>query len=710
MTPSPTARTADGAAPTNRALASRVLTSRRLLWLGAIAAATMVVGAVLTAWTMYLRTLEEQSALLRNVAMLTAEQTARGLEQVDLLLRTGAEDVARARAAGLALDSREIGESLRDLASTSPQVAGMVLFDAGNRIVRSTLVQNAPPAALANRQFVAAHANGPSGRLVIGAPLADAIPVGAAIPVSRRIDDVRGEIQGVLVAAVVGGYFEGLYRAVELGRTARIAMVRDDGVMLAGRGEVETGPGERVAAATQWRKALDGRRTASLAEESADAPARLTGLAAVPGFPIVVGVAVDRAEATAPWRTRAGLIVAGSLAAAMMVLFASQRLATEIRAGESLQARVAEGEQRVEAIVQSAMDAIITCDDAQNIVLFNGAAEKVFGVTAAEIVGQPLARLIPDRYRGVHERHVTQFGEHGQTTRRMGGTTVLHGLRANGEEFPIDASISQVMLGGRRYYTVILRDVTARMAAEQEIARGVRERAELARAAQEALEEERRRVARELHDELGQGLTAIKMDLLEARALLGPEDVELMKRCDIIRGLVDDTVAATRRIASDLRPLMLDDLGLGAAVDWLLQGFAKRTGVAVSVRVEDAVAEIGEPAASAVFRIIQESVTNIARHAGAAHVDVRVVQDDGFVSLRVQDDGRGIDAADQEKRGSFGLRGIRERARLLGGSASIERGPEGGTIVTARIPLEIAAISPDAPLGPGAIATTGATA
>lgn len=677
---------------------NRVLTSRRLQWFGAIAAATMIAGAVVTAWLMYVRTLDEQGAQLRNVALLIAEQSARALDQADLLLRNGAEEVQRARAAGLPLDSREIAEALRDLASTTPQAAGMVLFDPGNRIVLSTLAQKGPPVELANRQFVSAHAAAPAGRMLIGEPVTGLTTQGVALPLSRRIDDPRGGgIAGVLVCAVVGNYFEGLFGAIELGRSARILMTREDGVLLAGRGAREFAPGIRVPHAVAWRNALAGARGTSVVDEAPDAPVRLTGLASVPGMAASVAVSLDRDEALAPWRTRAGLIVAGSLLAAMLVMFASQRLASEIRAGESLQARVAEGEARVEAIVQSAMDAIITCDDAQQIVLFNGAAEKVFGVTAAEVLGQPLSRLIPERYRAAHGAHVTRFGDHGQTTRRMGGLTVLHGLRASGEEFPIDASISQVTLGGRRYYTVILRDVTARLEAEQEIARGVRERAELARAAQEALEEERRRVARELHDELGQGLTAIKMDLLEARALVPPDDSELLRRCDVIRGLVDDTVAATRRIASDLRPLMLDDLGLGAAVDWLLQGFAKRTGVTVSVQVEDAVAEIGEPAASAVFRIIQESMTNIARHANASHVDVRVRQDDGFVTLRVQDDGRGIAPEDQAKRGSFGLRGMRERARLLGGSASVERAPDGGTIVTARIPLETTAVASDAP-------------
>ena len=347
--------------------------------------------------------------------------------------------------------------------------------------------------------------------------------------------------------------------------------------------------------------------------------------------------------------------------------------------------RSSEGQLR--GIVQSAMDAIITVDDAHRIVLFNHAAELAFGYPAATMIGEALDRLIPERYRGVHGEHMRTFGATGMTTRQMGGKLALFGLRANGEEFPIDASISQTATDGRKLYTVILRDVSERKKADAEVARAHRELRELSRAANEALEEERRRVARELHDELGQQLSAMRMDLEGLKRSLPTERPDLIDRCEKVCALLDMTVASTRRISSDLRPLMLDDLGLGAAIDWLAKNLARRSGIAIDVEIDESLAEVQEPLASTIFRIVQESLTNVARHAAASHALVRVEGDLSFAHIIVTDNGKGITVEDQRKRTSFGLRGIRERAGLLGGEASIGHAPGGGTVVRVRLPL-----------------------
>jgi PAS domain S-box-containing protein len=334
-------------------------------------------------------------------------------------------------------------------------------------------------------------------------------------------------------------------------------------------------------------------------------------------------------------------------------------------------------------ILESAMDAIITVDDEHRIVLFNAAAEQVFGVPQAEALGSPLDRFIPQRYRAAHDQHMKTFAETGISSRRMGHLRIVAGLRADGEEFPIDASISQITERGKHFFTVILRDVTERVRAERALRDSREEIKEMALAANSVREQEKSRIARELHDELGQALTALKIDVVWMKQNLSAPKSELAGKLTEMQGLVDGTVAATRRISSDLRPLILDDLGLAAAAEWLVQNFTRRTGVACELAIAPDV-EIGEPHATGVFRVLQETLTNIARHAEATQVEVNLGREDGRLVLHVQDNGRGFDAG-AHKQGSFGLMGIRERAALLEGEVVIQSTPGKGTLVELRL-------------------------
>lgn len=342
-----------------------------------------------------------------------------------------------------------------------------------------------------------------------------------------------------------------------------------------------------------------------------------------------------------------------------------------------------EASLQLEGIVQAAMDAIVTVDENQRIVQFNAAAARMFGVPEHVARGAPLDRFIPPHYRTSHRNQIKRFGETGVSTRHMGGRTV-YGLRANGEEFPIEASISQITANGRKLYTAILRDVSERLEAEAALRRAHAELAALSHAANQALEEERRRIARELHDELGQMLTAMKIDIADMQSHLPPQDADLQQRCERLRALVDHTFAATRRMALDLRPLILDDLGLAAAVDWLVENVTHRTAMQIRVDFDDRLAQIGEPLASAIFRILQESLTNIVRHAEATEVSIQVRHADDHALLTVRDNGRGIDVP--RKPDSLGLLGMRERARLLGGTLEVQALPEGGTLLSACLP------------------------
>jgi PAS domain S-box-containing protein len=346
-----------------------------------------------------------------------------------------------------------------------------------------------------------------------------------------------------------------------------------------------------------------------------------------------------------------------------------------------------EEEARLQAIVASAMDAIITVDEQQRIVLFNAAAENIFGCNAAEAIGAPLDRFIPERFHAAHRAHLERFARTGETSRRMGAQTALWALRADGAEFPIEASISQAIVRGHWLFTVILRDITERRNADEEIRHSHDELRKLSAAMLEVRETERTRIARELHDELGQNLTALKMDLEWLGAAIPAERRDLAEQLATMRELLDATVATTRRIAADLRPRVLDDLGLGAAAQWLVHSVSERYGLPCGLRIDPSCAVLGDPCASAIFRIMQESLTNAVRHAQAQRLEVRLERSAAEAVLSVSDDGIGMGPDARAKPNSFGLRGISERVLLLGGKLSIVSEPGAGTTIVARLPL-----------------------
>jgi len=384
----------------------------------------------------------------------------------------------------------------------------------------------------------------------------------------------------------------------------------------------------------------------------------------------------------------ASIAVAAALALVAVIMLVSAR---RMRRTDERAAQLAhESEAQLSAIVESAMDAIITVDSAQRVVLFNLAAEQVFRCKKEEALGGTLERFLPVRFRAAHRGHVDEFGHTGVTSRRMGDATTLTAIRADGsEEFPIEASISQTEIGGRHYYTVILRDITSRKQAEDKLRRQQDELRELSAQVFEAREEEKTLIARELHDELGQLLTAMKMDLSWLRERLPALDPALADKARQMNEVLDQTVGSVRRIAADLRPLMLDDLGLADAAGWLVEDFARRSGIECRIDLPPAerLEALSRDASVAVYRVLQESLTNVARHSGAKHAWAVLEAANGALVLEIEDDGRGITLAEMAKSRSLGVKGMRERVLYLGGDLEVSRAPRGGTRVRARVPL-----------------------
>ena len=207
--------------------------------------------------------------------------------------------------------------------------------------------------------------------------------------------------------------------------------------------------------------------------------------------------------------------------------------------------------------------------------------------------------------------------------------------------------------------------------------------AELTAHIEKVKEQERTRIAREIHDELGGNLTAIKMALAMLAGRL-PDDPALHEKTGYLDALVDRTIEAVHRISLDLRPALLD-LGLVAALEWQVQEFEKQAGVHATFHANQREIELDSDQASALFRIAQEALTNIAKHAHASRVTVKLARTRQHVSLKISDNGGGIWQADRAKPDSFGLRGMAERARALGGTLSLSHAPGGGTVVAVKI-------------------------
>ena len=411
-------------------------------------------------------------------------------------------------------------------------------------------------------------------------------------------------------------------------------------------------------------------------------PAAIAAVAAALGALLLANVFAFAGGSQSPWLI-GSVLIADMLAVGGGIGVAAREVMLAERRSDVSQARL-------DAIVDSAMDAIVAVDAAQNVVLFNRAAEQAFGVHRKEALGAPLERFLPQRYRNAHHGHLDDFGRTGVTSRRMGDMTTLWALRADGTEFPIEASISQAGELGQRVYTVILRDITLRKKAEDALHAQQQELRRLAAQVLEAREDEKTRIARELHDEMGQLLTAMKMDLAWLRERLPAGDADAAGRAEQMGRVLDQTVGATRRIASDLRPLMLDDLGLAEAANWLVGDFSSRSGVQCEMRMpgEGALEGLDKAVATALYRALQESLTNIARHAKARQVWVSLGAENGDIYFEVEDDGRGIEPADFAKPRSLGLKGMRERMQYLGGSIEVARAPRGGTRVRVRVPAQ----------------------
>jgi PAS domain S-box-containing protein len=514
-------------------------------------------------------------------------------------------------------------------------------------------------------------------------------------------------------------------------------------------------------------------------------------------------------DAECGWRTKDGRILIASVSVELIeidgepcFLAVVADITDRREIGEKLQA----SQDRMAGIVASAMDAIIAANHKQKIVLFNAAAEKMFGCLAQDAIGNSIERFIPQRFRAAHSEHVRRYDATGVTNRAMGIVGELWALRANGQEFPIEASISQVEVSGKKLFTVIIRDVTERRLAEEAVREserrfrlmantapvmiwtsgpdtrcdyfnqpwldftGRRLEAELGngwaegvhpedraacldtytkafdarqpfemqyrlrrhdgeyrwifdagvprfsgdhsfagyigsciditdrKLAEEALsavgrrlieaqEEERSRIARELHDDINQRLALLANGLQESEQAT-PANHNLLQEKSLheLWRLTNEIATDIQHISHRLHPSKLHYLGLGTTVRDLCREFSAQHKIEVECMVRDLPENLDDNTSLSLFRVVQESLRNVVKHSHARHVKVELICQSSLVQLRVSDDGVGFNPEDEQHKHGLGLVSMRERLRSAGGEFSIWSKPSLGAQVEGRVP------------------------
>ena len=319
--------------------------------------------------------------------------------------------------------------------------------------------------------------------------------------------------------------------------------------------------------------------------------------------------------------------------------------------------------------------------ESERIVFVNRACVALFGAASPEqLLGRSIYELLDEASRDAVRAEVARA-----LAAKSGAPLLVERIeRLDGTPRDVEIAVAALPDHGRTTLQMVISDITQRRRESLEQQRLRDTLRKLSQRLVEVREDERRRIARELHDELGQRLTALKMDL--ASLAPGSRSTASRARIAAMLEMLDDTVASLRRIASDLRPLMLDDLGLDAAIEWLAHDAARRMRIEVTAEIGEGACAIDERSAIALYRMVQEALTNVARHARASVVRIALERRGDEVVLTVRDNGVGFPDRRTVRDDSLGLLGISERALMLGGRMEVDNPPGGGGQLEVHLP------------------------
>ena len=326
--------------------------------------------------------------------------------------------------------------------------------------------------------------------------------------------------------------------------------------------------------------------------------------------------------------------------------------------------------ERLRAILETAVEGIITIDERGIVESFNLAAERIFGFKAAEVIGENISVLMPSPHHEQHDSYLANYRHTGHA-KIIGIGREVSGRRKDGTIFPMDLSVSEVRLAERRLFTGFIRDITERKRLEREIL--------------EISERERRRIGHDLHDGLCQHLAGVEMMSQVLEQKLASRFVDGAKRAGEIAKNVREAISQTRSLARGLSPVTLESEGLMSALQELAENTGKIFGVVCQFHCDPPVSVSDHAVATHLFRLAQEAVANAIKHGRAKRISIRLTGDRGRVILKVDDNGTGFPVEIFKSKG-MGLRIMQSRAGMMDGTLAIEHNPGGCASVICSVP------------------------
>ena len=363
-------------------------------------------------------------------------------------------------------------------------------------------------------------------------------------------------------------------------------------------------------------------------------------------------------------------------------IMGASAIARDVTAIEQARHAQQESESRAQALFLAAAQAILIVDAAGQIVMINPASQAMFGYSVNELIGKPVEILVPQQFRAGHKAHRDGYFSHPQM-RPMGLGLDLQARRKDATEFFAEISLSYIQSAQGTLGVAFVTDISQRRADEEAIRRQREDLRNLAARLMRAQDDERRRIARDLHDDLSQRLAFLAMDL--GKLATKPSAHELTTDLRPLQLRAAEAAETVRRISHQLHPSVLDDIGLEAALEQYAEEFAQRSGITTRFTSRNVPDSLPPEIANSIYHIAQECLRNVSKHSRTETVSINLEFRDQVLCLTVKDQGIGLSTAQPDR--GIGIVAMKERAHLVHGTLSIQSKMGAGTEVSVEVPL-----------------------